>query len=274
MEDVRLISRGLYGAVSRKLGTESIVNMRRRVMGLQQHLNTAKMRYDEHYEDDILSGSECEGFRFRSSDRDWMRICRNVRVVHSPSQNEQYRNKCTLLMAHCDFTKPGFVLLKLASDCTVPRVRRACVQYGDGYYVSSEKWRENETATRSFFTTHGPCSTTVLGTTEVDLALCIKSDRLPKSAYGFVRRLQRCGWPSASTLQSIVSDGCLFVAIGAKESFTEPLEWRISFSLAEKKLIHSMNHVQFLCYGLLKIFLKEAIDSNVEIKGLLCSYFL
>ena len=35
-----------------------------------------------------------------------------------------------------------------------------------------------------------------------------------------------------------------------------------------------MNHVQFLCYGLLKIFLKEVIDVNVEIKGLLCSYFL
>ena len=35
-----------------------------------------------------------------------------------------------------------------------------------------------------------------------------------------------------------------------------------------------MNHTQFLCYGLLKIFLKEAIDANSDAKGLLCSYFL
>ena len=35
-----------------------------------------------------------------------------------------------------------------------------------------------------------------------------------------------------------------------------------------------MNHTQFLCYGLLKIFLKEAIDVNFEVKGLICSYFL
>ena len=35
-----------------------------------------------------------------------------------------------------------------------------------------------------------------------------------------------------------------------------------------------MNHTQFICYGLLKIFLKEAIDTNPEVKGLLCSYFL
>ena len=35
-----------------------------------------------------------------------------------------------------------------------------------------------------------------------------------------------------------------------------------------------MNHSQFLCYGLLKIFLKEAIDADPNTKGLLCSYFL
>ena len=64
------------------------------------------------------------------------------------------------------------------------------------------------------------------------------------------------------------------MAIGAKESPTELMEWRISFPATEKVLIHSMNHIQFLCYGLLKIFLKEAIDVNTEIKGLLCSYFL
>ena len=246
MDDVRLISRGVYGVVSRKLGTESIVNMRRKVMGLQQRLNTARMRYDEEYEDKILSGSECEGFRFASSDRDWMYICRNVRVIYSPLQNERYCNGHTLVLSQCEFTKPGFVLLRLASDCSVPCVRRACVQYGDGYYVSSEKWRENDTNMESYYTTHGPCSTTVFGTKEVDEAFLHKIRLVAASAHGFIHRLHRCGWPSPSTIHSIISDGCLFVAIGAKESFTEPLEWRISFSLAEKKLIHSMNHVQFL----------------------------
>ena len=69
-----------------------------------------------------------------------------------------------------------------------------------------------------------------------------------------------------------MSGGCHFVAIGAKESPTELIEWQISFSATEKTLIHSMNQVQFLCYGILKIFLKEAIDINTEMKGLLCSY--
>ncbi|KAK3107411.1 hypothetical protein FSP39_013978 [Pinctada imbricata] len=35
-----------------------------------------------------------------------------------------------------------------------------------------------------------------------------------------------------------------------------------------------MNYCQFLCYGLLKIFLKEVINTNQSISDLLCSYFL
>ena len=34
-----------------------------------------------------------------------------------------------------------------------------------------------------------------------------------------------------------------------------------------------MNHTQFLCYGLLKLFLKEVIEVDKNVKGLLCSYF-
>ena len=61
MDELRLMSRGLYGIMSRDLGTESIIGIRRRVMDLQQRLKTARMRYEEDNEDEILSGSECGG---------------------------------------------------------------------------------------------------------------------------------------------------------------------------------------------------------------------
>ena len=52
-------------------------------------------------------------------------------------------------------------------------------------------------------------------------------------------------------------------------------EWRISFSLTEQKLVYTMNHCQFLVYGLLKIFLKEVIDNlSEETNKLLCSYHM
>ena len=276
MEDLSLISDGLYRVVGEELGTEKMVDMRRRVMALGQSMMTAWYRDDNQDEDRLLSGSMCEGFRFTSSDKDWMLICRDVRVIFSLPMEEQHNDRQTILMAERYATKPGFALLRLLNNSSVPSVRRSCVPYGDGYYVASQKWRDHMTSQSSFLTTHGPCSTTVFGTTEVDYAYCFKSDKFPGEANSFIQRLYRAGWPSASTLQRIVSGGCHFVAIGAKESPTELMEWRISFSATEKILIHSMNHVQFLCYGLLKIFLKEAIEVNTEIKrkGLLCSYFL
>ena len=274
MEELPLISRSLYRAVGEELGTEKIVDMRRRVMALQQSFDTTWMRFDNAYEDKLLSGSLCEGFRFASSDEDWMFVCRNIRVVFSSATEYQCSSEKTILLAEHSATKPGFVLLRLLNHSADPRVTCACVPRGDGYYVASQKWRDNAAAILPCLTPHGPCGTTVRGSSELDFAICIKSDKLPKEAYGFARRLHRAGWPTASELQTILSTGCHFVAIGAKESPTELIEWRISFSVIEKLLIHTMNHVQFLCFGLLKIFLKEAIDVNEDIKGLLCSYFL
>ena len=277
MEDLRLISRGLYRVVGEELGTEKIVDMRRRVMALRQTLKAASYKDDNPFEDSLLSGSRCEGFRFVSSDQDWMFVCRDIRVIFSsPTEGQHYENQTLLIQAERDATIPGFALLRLLNHSTDHYVTctRSCVQHGDGYYMASQKWRDKMTSLLSVFTTHGPCSTTVTGTTEADFACCFKSDKIPEEAHCFIKRLCRSGWPSASTLQKIVSGGCHFVAIGAKESPTELMEWRISFSATEKNLIHSMNHVQFLCYGLLKIFLKEVIEVNMEIKGLLCSYFL
>ena len=274
MEDLAQISRGLYRLVGKKLGTEKVVDMRRRVMALKQSLRTAEMSNNKAFEDVLLSGSTCEGFRFASSDEDLIWICRDIRVIFSFSTEHQTNNEQTIVYAERSTTKPGFVLLRLLNHFNDHRVTRACVPHGDGYYLASQKWRDNTTARIPCLTPHGPCGTVVTGTKEVDFAYCMKSDNLPEEAHCFVRRLHRARWPSTLTLHKIVSGGCHFVAIGAKESPTELIEWRISFSATEKILIHSMNHVQFLCYGLLKIFLKEAIDINTEIKGLLCSYFL
>ena len=236
MEDLALISRGLYRVVGEELGTEKVVDMRRRVMALEQSLRTASVIDDAKYEDTFLSGSKCEGFRFASSDEDFMLICRNIRVVFYLQTHDQYNNGQTQLFAERHKTKPGFALLRLLNNNADSSVTRACVQHGDGYYVASQKWRDQMTSRLSVFTTHGPCSTTVLESTETDFAYCFKSDKFPEEAHCFIKRLHRAGWPSLSTLQKLVFRGCHFVAIRAKESATELMEWRISFSASEKNI--------------------------------------
>ncbi|XP_052086554.1 uncharacterized protein LOC127723875 [Mytilus californianus] len=64
------------------------------------------------------------------------------------------------------------------------------------------------------------------------------------------------------------------VPIGPKTVSDGHFLWRISFSVAEKVLVHSFNFTQLLCYGLLKLTLKHIININDEVKELLCSYFL
>ena len=281
IEGLDHISRGLYKELCSKVGTAKILDMRRRVLALEQRLKTVCVRDigKRCINDCVLSGSTCEGFRFATSDLDLMHVRTDIRVIFSSSYPCRYTATQILLLAECEDTKPGFAMLKLFSGSTNAifsdiQLKISCVRYMNNYYIASEKWREFGTSLSHGCISHGPCSTLSIGTLEVDHALCIKADLLPESAHGFIRRLHRAGWPLVATLHRIASSGCHFVAIGAKESATESLEWRISFSCAEKILIDSMNHVQFLCYGLLKIFLKEVIDINTDIKGLLCSYFL
>lgn len=64
------------------------------------------------------------------------------------------------------------------------------------------------------------------------------------------------------------------MSVGSKiESDESEFEWRLSFSVAELKIVYSMNHTQFLCYGALKIFLKEVLSSENQ-ESLICSYYL
>lgn len=88
--------------------------------------------------------------------------------------------------------------------------------------------------------------------------------------------LSRCQlWPNPQTLQDIVNKECHLVPIGHKLGNHEEEEWMISFSLAEKALVYSMNHSQFLLYGLMKLFLKEIINKGLdEEEEILCSYHI
>ena len=58
--------------------------------------------------------------------------------------------------------------------------------------------------------------------------------------------------------------------------FTRKLaEWRISFSVAERTLVWSFNHIQMQCYAVMKILLKEFIKKKCSPQNqVLCSYFI
>ena len=108
-----------------------------------------------------------------------------------------------------------------------------------------------------------------VGSIEIDNAWCFISDFWPPAAFEFANR--RTFWPKKHVLNHIDNYGCHLVPIGQHEED----EWQISFSVAEQKLMYSINHSEFVLYGLLKIFLKEVLNNvSAEEDKLLCSYHM
>ncbi|XP_022315409.1 uncharacterized protein LOC111119495 [Crassostrea virginica] len=229
--------------------------------------------------DDVItmqSGSNREGFRLKESDVDIMHWLNDHRVICDMCQSEYYytENK-TLILLESSESPPGFTLLELLTPPRYRQVQSACVPKNDRLYISSSLFRQqNQTHQFPGSTEHGPCeSGEVLGRVEYDFAWCFACDFWPSSASSWINRCH--SWPDREVADGIVRNGCHFVPIGNPLGLHEHEEWRISFSVAEHKLVNTMNHCQFLTYGLLKIFLKEVIDKqSAETSKLLCSYHM
>ena len=88
-------------------------------------------------------------------------------------------------------------------------------------------------------------------------------------------RSRRFPWPSHCDVNTIVNFGFHLVPIGHPHSDTNMMEWRISFSVAERTLVWSFNHIQMQCYAVMKIILKEFINPHCSSPcRVLCSYFI
>ncbi|XP_034333360.2 uncharacterized protein [Magallana gigas] len=271
---IQNISEAVYAGMCLKIGTPQQVAFRREIEDIIEILDN-NVVFDKH-STVMLSGSEREGFRLSGSDVDHMHWPINHRVVWDFSQCRFYNTQEHALIL-CDNSEspPGFTLLWLPLEKANDLVMSACVLMNGCFYVSSSKYRE---AMCSFIITgstiHGPCSSGRRDNGfEYDHAHCFASDFWPPSAYSWIDRCH--SWPPSNVVNDIISNGCHVVAIGHKIGNHTDNEWRISFSRAEYKLVYSMNHTQFLTYGLLKLFLKEIINTGLrDEEKILCSYFM
>ncbi|XP_052689454.1 uncharacterized protein LOC128167655 [Crassostrea angulata] len=252
-------------------GTSQQVSIRREVKDIDDLLNRLEKRNGEAI--DMLSGSRREGFRLKDSDTDNMHWPNDHRVVMDMSQSEFYNTAITtLILSDSSESPPGFTLLQLLTPTRNSAVSAACIIVNnDSLYLSSFVYKQVTCSNISVL--HGPCSRYDLAGEEYDHAYCFASDFWPPSASSWIDRCH--SWPDPEVVEDIVRNGCHFVAIGHPLGLHENEEWRISFSLAELKLVSFMSHCQFLTYGLLKIFLNEVINLQTEETAkLLCSYHM
>ncbi|XP_061185817.1 uncharacterized protein LOC133193920 [Saccostrea echinata] len=266
------MSESVFVGLCRTVGSSSIVAIRRDMMDI------AEKFYDQTEMNEIYvcidSGSYREGFRLEGSDRDIIAWSKQQSVIWDLSQAQYCQSiKSTHIFADCSESSPGFALLQLLTPTTDETVRRSCFRMNGKLYISSSVHRQTKCSAVGIESKiHGPCVSGHCGQVEYDAAHGFVSDIWPPPASSWIERCQI--WPSYHIVNEIIEGGCHFVAIGNKMGNHEDSEWRISFSLAEQKLVYSMNHYHFLIYGLLKIFLKEVINNTPDEDNLLCSYHM
>ena len=221
----------------------------------------------------VSSGSLAEGLDLHGSDLDIMIILNIVTIL----QNAQHMNRSarrTTFLIEDEMEFPGFTTLKLIAEGDAFNSPEYFVETTNGMYFSNISFIRKfiEIGANLKQSAHGPCLSDK--DEAMDIAFCFHLPSWPRQAEQWIYRHRPGQWPPEKLINNIVNYGCILVAIGPTQIENSELLWRISFSMAEKHLSHSMNYTQILCYALLKLSLKNIIDRNDKVKGLLCSYFM
>ncbi|CAC5414804.1 unnamed protein product [Mytilus coruscus] len=268
-----LIEKRLFENLVNLVGTEIEIRTRQRLFILRDKVD-CEMNTHFTY---ITSGSIAEGLDLPGSDLDQMFLLNGVEIVHE--NNAHYHFFCTTLVMEIDTQLPGFVRLRLihigeTKSQSIINILDCIKTSEERLYLSTQLFISNITGVN--FSTHqvkihGPCISQSFEA--VDFAYCLQIRCWPNVAQHWIYR-HRQQWPCSAVIDDIIQSGCLVVAVGPKHVAENDFLWRLSFSIAEKKLLHSFNYTQLLCYGLLKLTLKRIINKNPIVKDLLCSYFI
>ncbi|VDH98514.1 Hypothetical predicted protein [Mytilus galloprovincialis] len=256
-----------YKYLCQKIGSEKVVKTRRLICVISDIGQGEKM---------MTSGSKGEGLDLNGSDFDAMIIDPNFKVYQSESEVQDDCFAIPLIM-NTEEAQPCFTQLWCLNHNiqTIPNVlekhHRGYVLSGELFKLCYKNFSDVKIPALYSGKIHGPCISDKNDT--LDIAWCLKCDKWIYQAEPWISR-PRTTWPPHEIISKVISSGVLMVPIGCKGSINEHLEWRISFSVAEKFLIFSFSHTQLLCYAMLKILLKEIIEKHEDLKGLLCSYFL
>ncbi|CAC5389053.1 unnamed protein product [Mytilus coruscus] len=226
-------SKILFCFLSYHIGNESIVRARRRIIDKKYPHNI------DFWGNTLLaSGSKAEGLDMKGSDTDIMMTDSTVKAydgddISNPLISCRYDSMSPDL-------KPGYVLVET---------------WMRGYpstLLSSSFFKTSISVFMHFlkslfqFEPHGPAMSASTCGEDFDLVYCIKSVNWPNIASEWVIRKRKYGWPSQEMIQNIQSQGCHLVPVSSKVDarLTEDNEWRLSFSFAERELVHSFNHTQ------------------------------
>ena len=233
-----------------------------------------------------FTGSKAEGLNLPGSDLDYMRdinIRDNIIVVqnlYEVDQTNDYNsfNMCTRNVP------PGFALLQNVKINPNFMFRPVFKNIHGINYLSSDMYVQFALFIANMYRSPGETYNrqgpsievwSPYHETSIDNVFSIHCTFWPTCASEWTTRRRCFAWPYSNDISSIIDFGCHLVPVGHPHSDTKLTEWRISFSMAERTLVWSFNHIQLQCYAVMKIILKEFIKIKCTEKNfVLCSYFI
>lgn len=238
------------------IGTKEDVQIRRDVNEIYMYaLNSS------HQTHEYMSGSKGEGFLFSWSDIDVMAS----RIIY-PISMEPLHGECNYV-AKRSGCQPGFChILEISNgDKNVQN----CFLSRGAFIRSIQKQHFNENVDH---TNRGPClSTKYPDGFDRCIALPIHID----SSNRFLKTFHTSFWNSVKSRlinNRITVMHC--VPKGPENKDDEERQWLISFSVLERYIVHSLNHVQFCCYGLMRILQHTVLDLNADTNDTISSYHI
>lgn len=95
-----------------------------------------------------------------------------------------------------------------------------------------------------------------------DIVRCFRCKTWSSIAQDWLSRHRLYGWPTTDTIQELNSLGFFVIKKGHPLSSEIDLEWRISLSLQELKIMFNLTDVQHKCYFVLKLLNRDIIKLN------------
>ena len=282
-EDSRVLSQMLDQVV----GTPQMIDIRQDFCRLYDCIDSEFQQQNVYF-----TGSKAEGLDLPSSDLDFMYDINNnhyLKVIQSDSLDENPNISPLCIFRMCtDNTYPGFALLQHVPNVHQTMIKaclyKALQNINGSQYLNSDMFMERHSIRNKGEGTitkrQGPSlefwnKSSDKSDSGVDHVISIHCAFWPNEAREWTNRVRNFNWPKPSDLSSIIKFGFHLVPIGHPHSDRKAMEWRISFSMAERALVWSFNHVQMQCYALMKILLKEFIKVKCNPQNqFLCSYFV
>ena len=214
-------------------------------------------------------------------------------VDSKPSREKNIATKCVMKATNA----PGYVTLRYLNKESTTWQKGLQVHDGAQYFSSFKFIQEMNRRASNFcnvsaseeissITVHGPAfqftklapgdepvsheaqnflNKAILG---VDIVWSLECRSWPSQGRAWANRDR--SWPSQEIIDDIVQSGCHLVPVASKQSCLPQLEWRLSFSKAEKKLAKLLSNLQRKVY----LITKALHYTHLKAFGVLSTYLL